>query len=209
MFLFQTSLSFEDFSHSNSSTSDLDPFSDISSDDTPDVSDITTLPDILSVPFKFMSHLGIVAIQDEFFADKALSLRDKLATGKIYEHPGPYLKQSNDAFGRPVDTTFLNNITALGFIAYSNMDDTELDVLGESTSGSFRLFAPLLFTLIPANLKTDENSPTDHQRTWNFACPTSIPSHILEQPRCRLSIRLYSCYTYIRFEPSSPVVHDI
>ncbi|CAF3620941.1 unnamed protein product [Fusarium graminearum] len=129
MFLFQTSLSFEDFSHSNSSTSDLDPFSDISSDDTPDVSDITTLPDILSVPFKFMSHLGIVAIQDEFFADKALSLRDKLATGKIYEHPGPYLKQSNDAFGRPVDTTFLNNITALGFIAYSNMDDTELDVL--------------------------------------------------------------------------------
>ncbi|PTD04314.1 hypothetical protein FCULG_00000139 [Fusarium culmorum] len=106
MFLFQILLSFEDFSHSNSSTSDLDPFSDISSDDTPDFSDITTLPDILSVLFK-----------------------DKLATGKIYEHPGPYLKQSNDAFGRPVDTTFLNNITALEFIAYSNMDDAELDVL--------------------------------------------------------------------------------
>ncbi|KAF5228116.1 hypothetical protein FAUST_11306, partial [Fusarium austroamericanum] len=129
MFLFQTSLSFEDFSHSNSSTSDFDPFSDISSDDTPDFSDITTLPDILSVPFKFMSHLGIVAIQDEIFTDKAFSLREKLTTGKIYEHPGPYLKQSNDAFGRPVDTTFLNNITALEFVAYSNMDHAELDVL--------------------------------------------------------------------------------
>ncbi|QPC78187.1 hypothetical protein HYE68_008939 [Fusarium pseudograminearum] len=129
MFLFETPLSFEDFNPSNSSTSHLYPFSDISSNDTSDLSEITSLPGIPSTPFKFISHLGIVAIRDEVFTDKALSLRDKLATGKIYEHPGPYLKQSNDAFGRPVDTTFLNNITALDFVAYSNMDDAELDVL--------------------------------------------------------------------------------
>ncbi|CEF86736.1 hypothetical protein FGSG_04823 [Fusarium graminearum PH-1] len=129
MFLFQNPLSSLNYGQSGSSAPGPNFVPAILRDDPSNLNDITSFPGIPSERFNFACHLGIVAIRDEVFVDNTISFRDKLATGKIYEHPGLGLEQSIDAIGRRVDSNFLRTITALEFVSYSSMNGEELDAL--------------------------------------------------------------------------------
>jgi hypothetical protein len=66
-------------------------------------------------------------------ADTTLTLLQKLATGKVYEHSGPSIEQAGHAVGRIADTAFVRRFTALECVGYTDKWDEALDRLCKLT----------------------------------------------------------------------------
>jgi len=127
-----------DFLRSTSASASQGASNPVHWDDAAGPSQIITLPQISTTPFDFLSHIGVIVIEDEVYADTNLTLAQKLLTGKIFEHPGPKLKQARYAVGKVATLEYVTRIFALEFVGYTNLDNLELDHLRMCKALSFK-----------------------------------------------------------------------
>ncbi|KAG8424585.1 hypothetical protein J3458_001362 [Metarhizium acridum] len=97
--------------------------------DLTDLNETTSLPRISQTPFDIRCHIGIIVIDESICANTALTLRQKLVSGRIYEHSGPVMTPARDAVGRVADEAIVARLVALEFVGHTNRENSELDVL--------------------------------------------------------------------------------
>ncbi|KAK1756509.1 hypothetical protein QBC47DRAFT_380078 [Echria macrotheca] len=128
MYLFRSTLSlFQCSNAASTSGSGPQPHDITRWEETTDLSQIYSIPQILWPCFDIKCHIGVIIIADKICADTSMSLAQKLLAGRVFEHAGPSMRTGREAVGRGLDMKGLNGITGLEFVGWTARQDRELD----------------------------------------------------------------------------------